>query len=228
MTYRTFTPEWVMGVADFLRPSPADAAAQRELDLETSLLVSWGYGGGRNAGKVIEQCLSVGADLVLFAEFDIRFTMKHVLRIVQAHDFLTKRFGTCAVGAVYPMSSDLLTHVLSIEGRDLMYDARRPEDRRTLRQVVTKAMTAAADDIDRYTSVFQLPFGFTLFPVSVFAKAPPLVEAGGFRVESNGFDQRVCDYLRSTGVKLFADLSLDVGHLAARPWSTIEALSMEV
>lgn len=227
MTYRHYTPEWVVGTLDAMKPSEEDAAALRELDVDMKVIVSSGYGGGRNAGNILEQCLARGVELVLFAEFDIRYTAGHVVKILQAHRFLTERFGQCAVGAIYPTSSDPLLHLLHIDGRDAFYDCRKPVDRKVLRQAVRNAQTAAADDLDRYVEVWQLPFGFTLFPVEAFRDAPPISEVGGFRLESHGFDQGVSQYLKSSGRKMFADLALDVGHLSARPLSTLQTLELE-
>lgn len=231
-TYQTYEAEWVTGLSQalVLDDHPRLASRLRDIGAEITFAHSKGYGGGRNAGAVLERALKEGADVLLVAEQDIGYEDRHVVQILEAfHAIHVVEGAPAAVGAMYPMSSDPRMHILAEkEGRTLV-DTADPTDRAILRERVHKACAARDNprSLDRYAEVWQLPWGFLALPVAPFADAPPLVEEGGFRVKPRGFDQSVSKFLRERGIRQYVDLSLDVGHLARVTRSSLQVLEID-
>lgn len=215
-TYRHYCAEWVIGLLSLMRPAPDVEARFSLLGAEFTPAVARGYGGVRQLALMFEQADRWGADFVLTAEWDHDWNARHVAQVLEAEQFLRGVHGPVAVGAMYPSSNEPHRHVLKPMHPGM---TRAELEDRTIAAAEVRELP---ESMLRYVEAFVLPAGFTLWPVAPFRDAD-IVERIG-RTAQDYWDALASEMLIRSGVRLFVDLSLDVGHVPASALTSLEVI----
>lgn len=232
--YRGYGVQFVRGWSETLTMPEALLARLDAIGVECrGVALDAGYGGSRNMAAALQD--AGDADLMLCVEADMAFRAEHVVRLLEAESWLRALHGgrPVAVGAAYPSSSDPRRLLLSLEPDRVAVDLWDPTTAERVASELDHAFRYRDDPRGgdpvpghlpiRYRHAWMLPFGFVVFPVQATRDAPRIGEAHGWKIETKFWDQDVSAWWRQSGVPMFVDLAIDVGHQIMKPMTAREA-----
>lgn len=220
-TYRAYTFPWVRGLVSLAWPEPETEDRLKALDVEIRPAISAGYGGGHQCATMIDAAIKQDVDFVLTIEWDHAWDARHVAQVLEAERHLSTLHGdrNVAIGAMYPSSSNPRGHIV------------RPIDLDVLRPGELENRILAGVELDRvpradarYIEATQLPAGFTLWPLWPF-KAMEIEERIGLN-RQDYWDAQASALHSNQGVRLFVDLSLEIGHIPAVGISSLDLVKL--
>lgn len=221
-TYRGYTYQWVRGLVSLEWPDPVMSARLDALDVALLPAIAQGYGAARNMGTIFASACAQGADFVFTIEWDHDWDARHVAQAMEAEAYLAGVHGCpVAVGAMYPSSGQPTRHVFKPLDADEI-TRRSLEDRVLACEDLREAPEAPL----RYEEAAVLPAGFTLWPVAPFLGVD-IEERCGLTREDY-WDAQASMLCRAAGVRLFYDLSLDVGHVPAVGISSLDLVKLSM
>lgn len=216
-TYRGYSFPWVRGLVSLGWPEPSIAKRLSDLDVEVRPSIAAGYGGGHQYGTMIASALEQEVDFVLTIEWDHAWDARHVVRALEAERHLSSvhGVGNVAVGAMYPSSSNPTGNIVRPLNEWGSLDTRI---------VAAQMLSDVPESADRYVEASQLPAGFTLWPLWPF-RGSCIEERIGLH-RQDYWDAQTSALHSIAGVKLFVDLSLDVGHIPSVALTSLDLVKL--